>query len=487
MNNDSLRRVGMLRWGFWQVAALCLMVASGAWPAVAQEGAAPAGAPEGEAPGALTTEYLIGSAVSLSGKSYPEIDSAIQRFRNGDVQGAIDYLNQAKAKNPKLPPTDIILAKMQLAARNGNAVRFLLERAVVEHPDDPEAYLLLADQAFMGGRTAEALALFEMAAPLVEKFSDNEKRKQDFDVRVLAGRSAVAERRGQWEKAHDLLASWVAADPDSAAAHQRLGVALFKMKKNKEALAEFEKAKELNPDVAHPFVVIGQLFSQDGDKANAQKAYEKAYKENMADAQVAQSYTEWLIQEDELDEAASVVAKLRELTKDSMVSLLLDGIVAQMQGDRDRAEQALAKVLSNDPSNATATNILALLLIESDDAADREKALRYAQVNAERFENSVQANITLGWVLYKLERGAEATAALQKGAQAGQLQADSAYLVAKIMSEQEGQQDKAAQALEQVLSQNQGLFLFRREAKKLLEELKAKGATTTPAAGAPAP
>ncbi|HEX9597625.1 MAG TPA: tetratricopeptide repeat protein, partial [Anaerolineales bacterium] len=254
------------------------------------------------------------------------------------------------------------------------------------------------------------------------------------------------------------------------------GVALFKLKKNSDALKQFNKARELNPDVGHPFVVMGQLFSQEGDKVNAKKAYEKAYKENMADAKVAQAYAEWLIQEDDLDEAQAVAAKLRELTPDSVVALLLDGIVAQMQGNTDRAEQALQKVLSLDPSNATATNILALLLIMSDDNADRERALRYAQVNAERFENSVQANITLGWVLYKLKRGAEATAALQKGAQAGQLQADSAYLVAKIMSEQEGQREKAAQALEQVLGQKTGLFLFRREAQKLLEELKG-GAT----------
>jgi tetratricopeptide (TPR) repeat protein len=328
----------------------------------------------------------------------------------------------------------------------------------------------------MGGRTTEALALFEMADPLVQEFNENEKRKQNFTIRVLAGRSAVAERRGQWDEAFQLLNKWIEADPDSAAARQRLGVALFKLKKNSDALKQFNKARELNPDVGHPFVVMGQLFSQEGDKVNAKKAYEKAYKENMADAKVAQAYAEWLIQEDDLDEAQAVAAKLRELTPDSVVALLLDGIVAQMQGNTDRAEQALQKVLSLDPSNATATNILALLLIMSDDNADRERALRYAQVNAERFENSVQANITLGWVLYKLKRGAEATAALQKGAQAGQLQADSAYLVAKIMSEQEGQREKAAQALEQVLGQKTGLFLFRREAQKLLEELKG-GAT----------
>ena len=157
-----------------------------------------------------------------------------------------------------------------------------------------------------------------------------------------------------------------------------------------------------------------------------------------------------------------------------MIALLLDGIVAQMQGNAERAEQSLTKILSIDPSNAMATNILALLLIESDNDADRERALRHAQMNAERFEKSVQANITLGWVLYKLNRGREAQAALQKGAQSGQLQSDSAYLVAKILSGQEGQKENATRTLEQVLKQKKGLFLFRRDAEKLLAELKAE-------------
>ncbi|MCH7753045.1 MAG: hypothetical protein IH898_12950, partial [Planctomycetes bacterium] len=81
---------------------------------------------------------------------------------------------------------------------------------------------------------------------------------------------------------------------------------------------------------------------------------------------------------------------------------------------------------------------------------------------------------TLGWVLYKLNRGAEAQAALQKGAQSGQLQTDSAYLVAKILSGQEGQKESAIRTLEQILKQKKGLFLFRRDAEKLLAELKAE-------------
>ena len=479
MKTDSSRFAGFPLFHAWRlIAIVCLAIASLGSACVmnclAQDLSPQAADPKAGQRAILTTENLIGNAVSLANRDYPEIDSAIQRFRNGDVQGATEYLKQAKEKYPKLPPTDVTMSKLQLTARNYNAVRLLLERAVVEHPDDPEAYLLLADQAFMGGRTTEAQALFEMTDPLVQKFDENQRRKKNFVIRVIAGRSAVAERRQQWDKAQELLNKWIEADPGSTAAHQRLGVTLFRLKKSRESRDEFTKARELNPNVAHPFVILGQLFSQDNDNVNAKKAYDRAYQEDKSDAKVAQAYAEWLIQQGELDQAQAVATSLQEQSPDSIVALLLNGIVAQMQGNAERAEQSLTKILSIDPSNSMARNILALLLIESDDDADRERALRHAQMNAERFEKSVPANITLGWVFYKLNRSAEAQASLQKGAQSGKLESDSAYLVAKILSGQEGQKENSIRTLEQVLKQKKGLFLFRRDAEKLLAELKAE-------------
>lgn len=436
------------------------------------------GAEEQAAKGPLTVENLIGNSVRVSDKDkYPEIEKAIQRFKNGDVEGAEDYLKQAAEKYPKLPPVDVIHAKMQLAARNAKNMRVLLERTTKENPDDPEAYLILADQAFVQGRITEALALFEMAAPLVEKFSGNSFRKNLFEIRVIAGRSAVAERRQQWEKSTELLKKWLQRDEESSAAYQRLGVAMFNMGESREALNNFRKARELDEKVGHPFVIMGRLFAQQKDKPNsklnARKAFEKAYNEDKGDAKVAQAYAEFLIQDDKLTEAKKVASNLREKAPDSVPALMLDSIISMLQSDRSSAEEALKKVLQADPSHAAATNMLALLLIDSDSTSDRKRSLQYAQMNAQRFGSSSQANITLGWVLYQLGQKAEAQAALQKGLQAGNPSSNSAYLLARIMSEQEGQQEKAISALQQLLKNDKGLFLFRGEAQQLLDQLEA--------------
>jgi tetratricopeptide (TPR) repeat protein len=414
-------------------------------------------------------EALIGTSVSLSNQEYPEIEQAIVRFRNNDAEGTLDYLKKAKEKYPKLPPVYVILAKLQVMAQNTQGAYNLLELQVAEDPADPEAYLLLADQAFASNRTAEAEALFEKAAPLVESFNSNEKRKRDMQIRVLAGKAAVYERRGKWDKAFDLLKKWVSIDPDNAMSHARLGVTLFRLDKAKEAHGEFEKARSLNKEMPNPFASLGQLFTQTNDIENARKSFERAYADDKSDPNTVRAYAEWLLQQNELDKAQKVAGELRKLTPDAPVAVLLDGVVALMKGEKDRAEEAFLKVLSLDPSNARANDLLALMLIESPEKADQERALSYADNNTTRYAQNSQANITKGYVLYKLGRMNEANEALQLGSR-GQLQTDSAYLIARIMADQK-KVDQARQALQQVLDQKQGLFIFREQAQELLDSL----------------
>lgn len=430
---------------------------------------------EAQKQGPLTLENLIGNSVRITSSSkYPEIEKAIQRFKNGDVRGAEDYLEQAADKYPKLPPVDIIHAKMQLAARNGKAVRVLLERSTAENPDDPEAFLMLADQAYVGGRTTEALALFELAAPIVEKFSGNSFRKNLFEIRVIAGRSAIAERRKQWEEAKALLEEWLERDPKSAAAFQRLGVAMFNLKDTKMALQHFQEAKKLDDKVNHPFVIMATLFAQQDNKKNAQKAFERAYKDGDSEPEVAQAFAKWLIQEGNLGEAKKVASKLRSKAPESVAASMLDAIISMMQSDRKGAQEALESVLQKDISHADAMNMLSLLLIESDKESDRKKALQYAQMNAQRFADNGQANITFGYILYKLGMQSQAKAALQRGQQAGNPTTNSQYLLARIAAEQDSpeQKKRALEALRIILDKEKGLFLFRNDAEKLIADLE---------------
>jgi tetratricopeptide (TPR) repeat protein len=448
---------------------------------------------------ALTVETLIGDAVSLSNQSYPEVDNAIKRFINGDLAGAREFLEVAKTKYPKLPPTDLTLAKMQVIVRNGQAARAFLEKAVTDNPGDPEAYLLLADLAFVEGRVTEAHALFEKANGLTATFAENEKRKLNFTERVLAGLAAIHERRLQWAEAAALLQKWIAIKPNSAVAHQRLGATLYRLGKPAEALAEFTKARETDANSNHPQVWLGQLYTQDKKPAEARKAFEAAYAAEPANEGTARAYAEWLIQQNDMANAQKVAAAMRAKAPDSVTAILLDGVVAKMRRQNKEAEEALTKVLTLDPNNSIATNLLALILSEDkSSSASLERALGYAQRNAALFPNATQTKITLAWVLYQMGRQVEANQVLSQGLQ--NPSADGAYLIARIM-EAQGQKDKAAALLQEVINQaGAGVFLYRTEAEALINKLKAEGvvvpatsapttpgATTTPAPGTTVP
>ena len=107
---------------------------------------------------------LIGDAVSeIGSRNTPTSIKAIQRFANRDFPGARLLLEAAKRKDPTLPPTDLTLAKMYFLPNNAAGGRASLEKTAMENPGDPEAYLILADQAVQQGRFIEAESLYDKA------------------------------------------------------------------------------------------------------------------------------------------------------------------------------------------------------------------------------------------------------------------------------------------------------------------------------------
>jgi len=89
---------------------------------------------------AITAEYLIGDAVSLSNQEYPEIEKAIQRFRNNDAEGAHEFLKNAVEKYPKLPPAQVLFARMNLALRSQQALRVALFWLDLQHEHSSYEY-----------------------------------------------------------------------------------------------------------------------------------------------------------------------------------------------------------------------------------------------------------------------------------------------------------------------------------------------------------
>ncbi len=421
----------------------------------------------------ITTKALIEDSVSPDSiAKYTEIDEAIKRFSNRDVLAARQFLDAAKKKDAKLPPVDLLLAKLYFLAGNAQAGRISLEKTALETPGDPEAYLILADQAMQQGRTIEADALYDKALSLVAKFTGNDKRKRNFEIRARSGRAGVAQRRKDWESAIADLKALLQTDPENAAAHYRLGQCLFMQQQFRPGLDEFTAAKKADKNLPDPFVASALMFDQLKKSSETQQAFERAYAANKTDPATLTAYSQWLIKTGAVDKAEGMLAQARKDNPGNLNLLILSGVAARMTKKMKPAEDYFIEALGIAPANGDVINQLALLLIEQNDPSKRERALQFASMSAQLNSQNADAQITLAWVLYQLGRQGEAEQALRNGLQLGNLSPDSSYLVAKILHEQ-NRPDTAKQILTSALDNDSpGIFIYRKDAQALLDSIK---------------
>jgi tetratricopeptide (TPR) repeat protein len=425
--------------------------------------------------GQITTQLLIGDAVSEIGTRYSDVDQAIQRFNNRDVYAARQFLESAKRKDPTLPPTELTLAKMYILSGNEAAARGSMEKTALENPNDPEVYLLLAEQAIspQQNRIIEAEALYDKALGLIEKFTENPKRKRNFQIRVRAGRANVYERRKDWQAAFNDLQELLKIDPENAAGHYRLGRALFMQKKFPAGYAEFKTAREKDKNLPDPDVSAALMYDQLGDQAQAQKFFERAVAANKTDANVLTAYGQWLIKTGSLDKAEAALTEARKANPESLNLLILSGVAARMNKKPKPAEDHFMEALRIAPANGDVINQLALLLVEQPEQDKRERALQFAGISAQLNNQSADAQVTLAWVLFQLGRGPDAEQALRRGLSLGNPSPDSSYLVAKMLLEQKP--DAAKQILTSALeTETAGIFVNRKDAQALLDSLSSK-------------
>jgi Tfp pilus assembly protein PilF len=422
----------------------------------------------------LTTKALIGDAVADVGPKYSDIDAAITRFNNRDTLGARALLEEARKKDPTLPPTDLLLAKMYFLTGNAAAGRAALEKTAAEFSGDPEVYLILGDQDFSQGGTVEAEALYEKALPLIEKFNENPKRKRNFGIRARWGRAAVAERRKNWAAMGRDLQELLKIDEHHASARYKMGIALCMLNRFPEGRTAFEAAKKDDNALPSAALAVALMYDRLGRTEDARKAYIEAFNQDKTDLNAMISYGQFLIKVGSLDEAEKMLALARNTHPDSLDALILGGVAARMNGKAKEAEQLFVTALGKFPAHSIVINQLALLLIQQEEDSSRSRALQFAVINSKLNEQSADAHVTAAWVNFKLNRLADFNNSLRTGLQLGGLNQDSSYLVAEMLSAQNTQEQKenARRLLTEALgAESGGIFIHRKEAQDLLKKL----------------
>jgi predicted Zn-dependent protease len=425
----------------------------------------------------LTAEVLIGDAVADLGPKYSDVDDAIKKFNYRDVIGARAHLEEAKRKDPTLPPTDLTLAKMYFLTGNAAAGRAALEKTAAEFPNDPEAFLLYADQAYNQGGTIEADALFNKGLQLNERFSENQKRKRNFGIRGLWGRALVAERRKKWADMAIDLQALLKIDSRHAQGNYRLGISLCMQDKFREGYEAFQAAYKENKELLNPSLAIALMYDRmSKPNAETRRWFDQALKEHPNDLSTLVNYSQWLIKISELNEAERQLAAARSAHPDELNVYTLSGVAARMNGKPNEAEQFFVTAHGKAPAQVVVMNQLATLLVGQQNDAKKSIALQFAAMNVKLNPESADANVTFAWVNHKIGRGAEAANALRNGLQLGTLSPDSSYLVAEIVAAQGRPEDvEAAKRIltEALAADNPGIFVHRKEAQDLLKKLNA--------------
>jgi tetratricopeptide (TPR) repeat protein len=421
----------------------------------------------------LTAKNLVGKAVSDDAQ-YKEINGAITRFGDRDIDGCRAILERARNNNAKLPPAGVMMAMLWLNVNQLLPARAELEQTTVKFPTDPEAYLMLADLAFQDRRVTDSAVLFERATQLTTTFEENPKRKRDFEIRGHAGTAAVAEAREQWADAQKQLEAWIALDPDNAGAHFRLGNVLFRLEQEEAALAEFQEARKLDANALQPELALARLYDEGDKKDVAKKWIEAAMKSAPDDAAVLLAAAQWYLGQNDLETAQAIAEQVLAKDAKSLDGKIVRGVIARVARDYPTAAKYFNDAHLQSPGNFAASNSLALVLIESEEKESQQRAVEMAEANVARYrENSpqqVNALTTLAWVYYKLGRREDAEKILDQIARNNALTSDGAYYVAKLLSDR-GEKDRAKAILEEVLT-NEAVFATRPDAADLLKTLK---------------
>ncbi len=426
----------------------------------------------GQASAQLTTQGLIGSAVSKVGPRFSDIGEAIKRFQNGDVSGARMFLDKAKEKNPELPPTEITLARMYYGTKNASAGRKLLEQAVTKHPTDPEPYLIFAELAMAEGRATDAGFLYEKAHALNRQYDSNAKRKRNMEIRCHRGPAQIALDRRDWQNARARLEAWLTIDPDNTNLLQNLGRARFMLNDARGAYQAFGDATELNKDLPAAALMLAQMYHQKDDQANATKFFDIALNSGGRNTVTQIAYARWLMGNGDFRKAKSHLDTALKEEPDSVQALVLRGVVSQMDNNFADAYKYLSRAHLLRPSLVEPTNLLALLLIEQDDKTHKTLALRFATMNRRLHAEDANTGITLAWVLYNNDQRTQAVQILQSALKQRGAGLDSNYFASKILSAT-GNQKIVSRVLKAALN-GKGIFLNRKEAQVLLDKVTAE-------------
>jgi tetratricopeptide (TPR) repeat protein len=421
------------------------------------------------APTDLPTTAANGPVGRSGGPDERELGPAMAMVREGRNDEALALIRERAARHPEWPPAPLILARLLLAADQAAPARLALERAAVEAPKDPEVYLTLAAVAVSDGRLSDARLNFDQVLTLIGRGPRDAERARALRREALAGLAAVAEARDDWPAARGALSAWLELEPWNGPARQRLGGVLFQLGRSADAFDALRRAVQDAPDLEPAAVSMARLAGLKGDSQAAEGWYDRAVALEPSNVRARLARAAWLIDQGRAGEARPEVERARTLDPSSHDARRLHGLIAWHLRELPAAEAALDALHRDAPADLGAANLLALCLVEQDDAAKRSRGLQLAEVDAQRAPRSPEVLATLGWARYRAGQAEQAEDLLRAAVEGVRVTPDVAYFLARVLADR-GQGEDARKLLRSAIGLP-GAFAHREDAKALLDSL----------------
>lgn len=399
-----------------------------------------------------------------------DIEKAGAALQKGQIDDAFKALQEAVKKNPSLPPPRLMLARLFLNTKEGQAQgRAMLEQAAGEFSEDPRVYVTNAVIAMNESRFIDAILNSELALKLsqADRWTADQKKEVQTQARNMLAHAA--ERRTDWAAARAHLSALLDMEK-SGQLRQRLATALFFLDKTDEAFLELQQAVKDDATLDPPTVRMAQLWAAKSDQKAARDWFNKAILAEPKSIRVHLAYANWLLQQNEIPQAKIHGETAAKIDANNTDVLKLQGLIARITKDLGTAETIFRRVLNDSPADFYASNQLALILGDQTDKNQRSRALQLATVNAQANQRSAEALATLGYLFYRTGDMENAMKSLQAAVSSGQMVGDTAYYLALVLNENKKPED-VVKVLEQAL-QLKGLFIYRAEAQQLFDKVK---------------
>jgi len=356
-----------------------------------------------------------------------------------DPRKALSAFSRATQLNPDLVEAQFHAAELLLVRGRVDEAKARAQFVVQKDPANRQAWLLLA-QSYASKRQ------WDHAVQTLSQLLERDPKAVDGDLLlgdVLIAQGKVQEALSRYQEAVSLA-------PKDPRAYYGLGVAYRLSKRDDQAIAGFETALSLNPDMVNALGqetaiywnrrdqaraiarvqdqiqrspknaqfhnLLGLMYLAGGDTTNAQQSFAQAINVNhnlpMSYLLLGDAYARGKLYE----LAAKKFEEALQVDPNNVLAYLELGIVQELQGHFDQAGKYYEKAIELNASYVPALNNLAWYYTEN--KGDLETAQRYIARAVALAPHDPYVLDTQGWIYYKRGQYGPAIQYLSESAQA---------------------------------------------------------------------